>query len=67
VPPDGATIRRVLQAVDADRLDAAVDQRCGVVLGQVWVDGKINEITRFAPLLEPFWPGCELDVLKSQV
>jgi len=104
VPPDEATIHRVLEAVDADRLDAAagswldarlhaagqaaghgrrrrravavdgkavrgtrhasaggqpvhllaaLDQRCGVVLGQVRVDGKTNEITRFAPLLEP--------------
>jgi hypothetical protein len=110
VPPDEATIRRVLEAVDADRLDAAVgswldarlhaagqaaghgrrrrravavdgkavrgtrhagadgqpvhllaalDQRCGVVLGQVRVGGRTNEITRFAPLLEPLDPaGC---------
>ena len=102
-PPDEATIRRVLEAVDADALDAAVgswlaraaacrDQpgasgpgggrwrwmarRCGApgmpaatgrpctcwrppissagaVLAQAEVDGKTNEITAFAPLLEP--------------
>jgi hypothetical protein len=99
VPPDEATIRRVLEAVDADRLDAAVwswldarlhaasqaaghgrrrrravaadgkavrgtrhasaggqpvhllaalDQRCGVVLGQVRVDGKTRHHARDA-------------------
>lgn len=120
VPPDEATIRRVLEAADADRLDAAVgswldarlhaavqaaghgrrrrravavdgkavrgtrhasadgqpvhllaalDQRCGVVLGQVRVDGKTNEITRFAPLLEPLdLAGCVItaDALHTQ-
>jgi predicted transposase YbfD/YdcC len=103
-PPDEATIRRVLEAVDAAALDAAVgswlgarlraadqrkergrparralavdgktvrgtrhaaadgqavhllavaDQQAGTVLAQVSVDGKTNEITCFAPLLEP--------------
>jgi predicted transposase YbfD/YdcC len=103
-PPDEATIRRVLEAVDAAALDAAVgswlagrlsaadqgqgrrqrgrravavdgkavrgtrrassdgqavhllaviDQQAGAVLGQAGVDGKTNEITRFAPLPEP--------------
>ncbi len=103
-PPDEATIRRVLEAVDAAALDAAVgswlagrlsaadqgqdhgrrgrravavdgkavrgtrhassdgqavhllaviDQLAGAVLGQASVDGKTNEITRFAPLPEP--------------
>ena len=120
VPPDEATIRRVLEAADADALDAAVgswldarlqaagqaagharrprravavdgkavrgtrhasadgqpvyllaalDQRCGVVLGQVRVDGKTNEITRFAPLLEPLdLAGCVItaDALHTQ-
>ncbi len=98
-PPDEATFRRVLEAADADALDAAVgswldarmraggqvggyagqprravavdgkavrgtrhassdgqavhllaalDQRAGAVPGQVKVDGKTNEITRFA-------------------
>jgi DDE_Tnp_1-associated/Transposase DDE domain len=104
-PPDEATIRRVLETVDAAALDAAVgswlavrvqaagqgkqgsgrgrrralavdgkavrgtrhassdgqathllaviDQQAGAVFGQVDVDGKTNEITQFAPLLEP--------------
>jgi predicted transposase YbfD/YdcC len=103
-PPDEATIRRVLESVDAAAFDAAVgswlaarlraadqgqrpgprgrravavdgkavrgtrhassdgqavhllsaaDQRAGVVLAQARVDGKTNEITQFAPLLEP--------------
>jgi predicted transposase YbfD/YdcC len=98
-PPGEATIRRVLEAVDAAALDAEVgawlrdrvhtagprsarraalavdgkalrgtrhasadgqpvhllavlDQQSGAVLGQVGVDGKTNEVTRFAPLLE---------------
>ncbi|MEV1179080.1 ISAs1 family transposase, partial [Nonomuraea sp. NPDC049784] len=48
---------------------AALDQRCGVVLGQVRVDGKTNEITRFAPLLEPLdLAGCVItaDALHTQ-
>ncbi|HZC39523.1 MAG TPA: ISAs1 family transposase [Streptosporangiaceae bacterium] len=102
VPPDEAPIRRVLEAVDAEALDAAVgswltgqlraavsvrtgpgrralavdgktvrgtrpasrdgqgvhllaaaDQQVGAVLAQAKVDGKTNEITCFAPLLEP--------------
>jgi predicted transposase YbfD/YdcC len=102
-PPDEATIRRVLEAVDADALDAAVgpwlgarlraadqrpgrgrrrralavdgkavrgtrhaagdgqavhllavaDQQAGAVLAQASVDGNTNEITQFAPLLQP--------------
>ena len=32
---------------------AALDQGAGVVLAQAGVDGKTNEITQFAPLLEP--------------
>ena len=32
---------------------AAVDQRAGAVLAQVSVNGKTNEITAFAPLLDP--------------
>ena len=48
---------------------AALDQRCGVVLGQVRVDGKTDEITRFAPLLEPLdLAGCVItaDALHTQ-
>jgi predicted transposase YbfD/YdcC len=102
-PPDEATFRRVLEAVDAAALEAALgswldarvqaarpggpgrrerrvvavdgkavrgtrhargngqarhllaaaDQRSGAVLTQAEVDGKTNEITAFAPLLEP--------------
>jgi predicted transposase YbfD/YdcC len=102
-PPGEATIRRVLESVDAGVLDkevgawlsarvqaarprsgprsalraalavdgkalrgtrhasadgqavhllAVLDQRAGAVLAQVSVDGKTNEVTRFAPLLE---------------
>jgi predicted transposase YbfD/YdcC len=109
-PPDEATIRRVIEGVDADALDAAIgswlsavlharehaqdkarppqgharrrrralsvdgkalrgtrhhtadgqalhllsvlDQAAGIVLNQTGVQGKTNEITRFAPLLE---------------
>jgi predicted transposase YbfD/YdcC len=110
-PPDEATIRRVLESVDASALDAAVgswlgaqlraagqrpehgrqrralavdgksvrgtrhassggqavhllavaDQQAGAVLAQTRVDGKTNEITRFAPLLEP------LDLARSVI
>lgn len=100
-PPGEPTIRRVLETVDGDALDAAIgswlagrlrgaatgqgserravavdgkalrgtrhasedgqaahllavaDQQAGAVLAQAEVDGKTNEITRFAPLLEP--------------
>jgi predicted transposase YbfD/YdcC len=98
-PPGEATIRRVLESVDAAALDievgawlrarvqaagpepgrpalavdgkalrgtrhasadgqavhllAVLDQQACAVLGQVAVDGKTNEVTRFAPLLEP--------------
>jgi predicted transposase YbfD/YdcC len=103
-PPDEATIRRVLESVDAAALDtavgswlaarlkaadqgqstgrrrrravavdgkavrgtrhassdgqavhllAAIDQQASAVLAQAAVDGKTNEITQFAPLLEP--------------
>jgi predicted transposase YbfD/YdcC len=119
-PPDEATIRRVLESVDADAFDAAVgswlagrlraaDQRPGrgrrarralavdgkavrgtrhaasdgqaahllavidqqaiAVLGQASVDGKTNEITRFAPLLEDLdLAGCVItaDALHTQ-
>ena len=36
---------------------AALDQASGVVLGQAAVDGKSNEITVFAPLLDRLGPG----------
>jgi predicted transposase YbfD/YdcC len=119
-PPDEATIRRVLETVDAAALDAAVgswlqarlraagpeheygprhrravavdgkavrgtrhashdgqpvhllaalDQRAGAVLAQARVDGKTNEITQFAPLLEPLdLAGCVItaDAMHTQ-
>ena len=119
-PPDEATIRRVLETVDAAALDAAVgswldarlraagqgreqgrgrrravavdgkavrgtrhassdgqavhllaalDQRAGAVLAQAGVDGKTNEITQFAPLLEPLdLAGCVItaDAMHTQ-
>jgi predicted transposase YbfD/YdcC len=48
---------------------AALDQHAGAVLGQARVDGKTNEITRFAPLLEPLGlAGCVItaDALHTQ-
>lgn len=58
-PVTEATIRRVLESVDAAALDAAVGswlavigQQASAVLAQTGVDGKTNEITQFAPLLE---------------
>ncbi|MEP7023298.1 MAG: ISAs1 family transposase [Actinomycetota bacterium] len=110
-PPGEATIRRVLESIDAGGLDAAVtswlasgpappgrravavngkalrgtrhassdgqathllavlDQQAGTVLAQTAVDGKTNEITRFAPLLQPLdLAGCVVtaDALHTQ-
>ena len=119
-PPDEATIRRVLESVDAGALAAAVgswaagrlraagpglrqgrrvrralaldgktvrgtrhargggravhllaiaDQQASAVLAQASVDGKTNEITAFAPLLEPLnLAGCVItaDALHTQ-
>ena len=115
-PPGEATIRRILESVDAGQVDAAItcwlashasaegpargrrravavdgkalrgtrhssrdgqaahllaaiDQQARTVLAQTAVDGKTNEITRFAPLL---WPldlaGCVItaDALHTQ-
>jgi len=117
VPPDEATIRRVLEGVDPGALDAAVgwwlaarldavsqetrpgrralavdgktvrgtrhasadgqgvhllaaaDQHAGAVLAQAKVDGKTNEITCFAPLLEPLYLAGQVvtaDALHTQ-
>jgi predicted transposase YbfD/YdcC len=118
-PPDEATIRRVLERIDAGALDRAVgswlgarlaagqprqqarggqralavdgkslrgtrhasadgqaahllavcDQQASAVLGQAAVDGKTNEVTRFAPLLEPLdLAGCVVtaDAMHTQ-
>ena len=118
-PPDEATIRRVLERIDAGAFDSVVgswlgarlrarqpdkparggqlalavdgkslrgtrhassdgqaihllavcDQQASAVLGQVSVDGKTNEVTRFAPLLEPLGlAGCVVtaDAMHTQ-
>jgi hypothetical protein len=78
-----APIRRVLETVDAAALDAAVgswlagrpaasDQRPGHgrrARRALAVDGKTNEITAFAPLLEPLnLAGCVIaaDTMHTQ-
>jgi predicted transposase YbfD/YdcC len=48
---DGKTLRGSGRPGQQVHLLAAIDQRTGVVLAQIDVDGKTNEITRFAPLL----------------
>ena len=56
VAVDGKAVRGTRHASSdgqAVHLLAVIDQQAGVVLGQAGVDGKTNEITRFAPLLEP--------------
>ncbi|PWK27738.1 IS4 family transposase [Actinoplanes xinjiangensis] len=50
---DGKTLRGSRTAdTAADHVMAACDQATGVVLASTDVDGKTNEITRFAPLLD---------------
>jgi predicted transposase YbfD/YdcC len=56
VAVDGKTVRGTRHASSDGQgvhLLAAADQQAGAVLAQAKVDGKTNEITRFAPLLEP--------------
>lgn len=48
---DGKTLRGSGPAGEQVHLLAVLDQRTGTVLGQVDVDGKTNEISRFQPLL----------------
>ena len=53
----------------AVHLLAVIDQQAGAVLAQAGVDGKTNEITQFAPLLEPLdLAGCVItaDALHTQ-
>ncbi len=50
---DGKTLRGSGHAGEQVHLLAALDQHTGTVLGQVDVDGKTNELTRFQPLLDP--------------
>jgi predicted transposase YbfD/YdcC len=53
VAVDGKTLRGSSTAVQPGRhLLAALDHCCGVVLGQVDVEAKTNEIPMFAPLLD---------------
>jgi predicted transposase YbfD/YdcC len=56
VAVDGKTVRGTRHASSDGQgvhLLAAADQQAGAVLAQAKVDGKTNEITAFAPLLEP--------------
>lgn len=50
---DGKTLRGSGPAGAQVHLLAVLDQHTGTVLGQVDVDGKTNELTRFRPLLDP--------------
>jgi predicted transposase YbfD/YdcC len=53
VAVDGKSVRGAIGANGRARhLLAAIDHHTGVVLGQVDVDGKTNEISMFAPLLD---------------
>jgi predicted transposase YbfD/YdcC len=49
---DGKTLRGSGPAGAQKHLFAVLDQHTGTVIGQVDVDGKTNEITRFKPLLD---------------
>jgi predicted transposase YbfD/YdcC len=69
---DGKSLRGTRHASadgQAARLLAICDQQAAAVLGQAAVDGKTNEITAFAPLLEPMsLAGCVVtaDALHTQ-
>ena len=69
---DGKAVRGTRHASSdgqAVHLLAVIDQQASAVLGQVGVDGKTNEITRFAPLLEELdLAGCVItaDALHTQ-
>jgi predicted transposase YbfD/YdcC len=57
---DGKTLRGSRTAdTTADHVMAACDQATGVVLASTDVDGKTNEITRFAPLLDQISDLCD--------
>ncbi|WP_438293323.1 ISAs1 family transposase [Streptomyces sp. HUAS TT7] len=53
VAVDGKTLRGTQTGDGQPHLMAALDHDSGIVLGQVDVDGKTNEITQFQPLLDP--------------
>jgi hypothetical protein len=59
---DGKAVRGTRHASSDGQgvhLLAAADQQAGAVLAQAEVDGKTNEITCFAPLLQPLdLAGC---------
>jgi predicted transposase YbfD/YdcC len=69
---DGKAVRGTRHASSdgqAVHLLAALDQCAGAVLAQASVDGKTNEITAFAPLLEPLdLAGCVItaDAMHTQ-
>ena len=50
--PDGSRATGPDGEQPARHLLAVIDQHARVVLGQVSVDGKTSEISRFAPLLD---------------
>ena len=72
VAVDGKAVRGTRHASSdgqAVHLLAAADQQASAVLAQAPVDGKTNEITQFAPLLEPLdLTGCVVtaDALHTQ-
>jgi predicted transposase YbfD/YdcC len=72
VAVDGKALRGTRHSASdgqAAHLLAAIDQQAGAVLAQTAVDGKTNEITRFAPLLRPLnLAGCVVtaDALHTQ-
>jgi predicted transposase YbfD/YdcC len=72
VAVDGKALRGTRHSADdgqAAHLLAAIDQHTRTVLAQAAVDGKTNEITRFAPLPDPLdLAGCVItaDALHTQ-
>jgi hypothetical protein len=67
---DGKAVRGTRHASpcgQAVHLLAVADQQASAVLAQTSVDGMTNEITRFAPLLEPLdLAGCVITPLRTQ-
>ena len=72
VAVDGKALRGTRHSSDDGQpahLLAAIDQQAGAVLAQAAVDGKTNEISRFAPLLDQLdLAGCVVtaDALHTQ-
>jgi predicted transposase YbfD/YdcC len=69
---DGKSVRGTRHASadgQATHLLAVCDQQVSAVLGQARVDGKTNEVTQFAPLLQPIdLAGCVVtaDAMHTQ-